>query len=96
MGSHIARAVLELGLNRENVLFRNFPDEKRRSAAVKTFWCAVVLDRDCGFGSGLPMHLRDCDIDASLPEPVSDVLSYQSISFERRSAKELERAGIVA
>lgn len=80
-GSHSARAVCELGLNHKNVLFRTFTDKEKRAEAIKIFWCAVILDREWGFGSGLPMHLQDGDIDADLPEPVSNVFLHLRDGF---------------
>lgn len=59
-----------MGLHRNNVLHRDFPDHDERSLALKLFWSIFVLDRRWSFGTGLPFAIQDADIDPSLPEPV--------------------------
>lgn len=45
-------------------------NEQERSHLVKVFWAIYVLDRRLSFGTGMPITLRDEDIDPGWPEPV--------------------------
>lgn len=67
---------IELGLHRRDSLFRVVPDEEDRAKVLRLFWSIYVLDRRWSFGTGMPFALQDADIDPSLPEPVSSVLSH--------------------
>lgn len=62
---------VELGLHRQDALFKTVTDEGERSRVTKLFWSIYVLDRRWSFGTGMPFALQDADIDPNLPEPVS-------------------------
>jgi hypothetical protein len=68
---NVARIVLELGLNRQRVLLRSFPDNKRCTEAINIVWSIFVLDRQLSYTLGLPITLQDVHIDGNFPAPVS-------------------------
>ncbi|KAF2105146.1 hypothetical protein NA57DRAFT_20465, partial [Rhizodiscina lignyota] len=68
---NVARLVLELGLNREIVLNRSFPDKMTRSQAVNTIWTVFVLDQQISYALGLTTATRDLylRLDPCFPRP---------------------------
>ena len=71
MISNVTRIILELGLNRQIVLDRSFPDPRDRAQALNTIWSAFVLDQHLSYSLGLSMAVRDLHLDPSFPGPVS-------------------------
>ncbi|KAI1123579.1 hypothetical protein F5Y10DRAFT_285913 [Nemania abortiva] len=69
---NVARLVLELGLNREIVLDRSFPDKVMRSQAVNTIWTVFVLDQQISYALGLTTATRDLylRLDPCFPKPI--------------------------
>jgi hypothetical protein len=61
---------IELGLHRQDSLYKNFPEAEDRAGAVRLFWCIYCLDRRWSFGTGMPFAMQDADIDPTIPEPV--------------------------
>lgn len=69
-----------MGLHRRESLLKSFNNEAEYLSAAKLFWVVYALDRRWSFGMGMPFALQDADIDSSLPEPVSLLLTMSSIS----------------
>lgn len=66
-----ARLCLEMGLNRHEVLKRDYPEEHDRDRAMRIFWSVYMLDMRASCGTGIPPLIQEVDIDPMLPEPVS-------------------------
>lgn len=92
-----ARGCLEMGLHRRKTwdeTSENFPGEIDRSWALKMWWSIYVLDRRWSFATGLPLALRDADIDGDLPlpEPLSPYLDCM-IKYARIGEQVLDMVG---
>jgi hypothetical protein len=71
MISNLTRIILELGLNRQIVFDRSFPDPEDRIRALNIIWSIFVLDKHLSYALGLSMAMRDLHLDPGFPDPVS-------------------------
>ncbi|KAJ9636619.1 hypothetical protein H2204_005219 [Knufia peltigerae] len=88
---NISRIVYELGLNREIVLTRLFPDVESRGRAINTVWTVYVLEQHLSYALGLPNLKQGLHIDSSFPRPInapflSAMIEYSQIGREACSA----------
>ena len=63
-----ARACLEMGLHRRDILVKSFPDPLSQLSAIRTFWSVFTLDRRVSIGLGVPYMIQDTLIDPTLTQ----------------------------
>lgn len=71
---NVTRIILELGLNREIVLIRSFPDASTRSWAINTIWSIYVLERQLSYGLGVANAAQELHLEPTFPRPVGPKL----------------------
>jgi hypothetical protein len=62
--------VLELGLNRDIVLARAFPDSKTRVRAINTIWTIYVLEQHLSYALGFSNAMHGLRLELDFPQPV--------------------------
>jgi hypothetical protein len=67
---NVARIILELGLNRQIVLERSFPNMIDRAQAVNAIWTVFVLKRLLSYMLGITVAMQDLHLDPAFPGPV--------------------------
>ncbi len=72
---NISRIIFELGLTREIVLARVFPDSKDRVRAINTIWTVFILEQHLSYALGLPNAMQGLRLDSTFPPPVCSVFS---------------------
>ncbi|KIW12989.1 hypothetical protein PV08_08176 [Exophiala spinifera] len=88
---NISRVVYELGLNREIVLARLFPEWENRRRALNTVWTVYVLEQHLTYALGHPNVMQGLHIESSFPRPInapflSAMIEYSQIGREACSA----------
>ncbi|KAL6901078.1 hypothetical protein GGI43DRAFT_367855 [Trichoderma evansii] len=68
---NVARIVAELGLNRQMVLERSFPEIETHTQAVNVIWSVFVLEQQLRHGLGLSTMTQDLSLDSTFPKPVN-------------------------
>ncbi|PTB40299.1 hypothetical protein M441DRAFT_90581 [Trichoderma asperellum CBS 433.97] len=68
---NVARILVELGLNRQMVLDRSFPQIETRTQALNVIWSVFVLEQQLRHGLGLSSMTQDLTLDSTFPKPVN-------------------------
>ncbi|KAK1238193.1 hypothetical protein MKX08_002772 [Trichoderma sp. CBMAI-0020] len=68
---NVARIVVELGLNRQMVLDRSFPNIEARTQAINIIWSIFVLEQQLRHALGLSTMTQDLALDSAFPRPVN-------------------------
>ncbi|KIX10236.1 uncharacterized protein Z518_01317 [Rhinocladiella mackenziei CBS 650.93] len=80
---NVTRTILELGLNREIVLARSFPNPSTRIRAINTIWTVYVLERQLSYGLGVTNAVQDLRLEATFPQPVGAPFLKAMIEYAR-------------
>ncbi|GAD93001.1 catechol dioxygenase [Paecilomyces variotii No. 5] len=83
---NVARIILELGLNREIVLSRSFPNQRQHAQVVNTIWSIFVLEQQLSYSLGLSVATNDLRLDASFPGPIEAPYLTAMIQYARIGA----------
>lgn len=71
--------MVEAGLHVKEIRRRYFPCDPEYARVLVVLFTIIYLDRQLNFNAGLPLSLREADID--IPETVSCLLSCVEILF---------------
>ena len=66
-----ARAAREIGLNKRDKVFEQFPDHGQRTQVTRLFWSIYILDHHWSLSLGFPFVLQDVDLQYGVSKPVS-------------------------
>ncbi|KAK4085580.1 uncharacterized protein Triagg1_570 [Trichoderma aggressivum f. europaeum] len=80
---NVARIVLELGLNRQIVLERSFPDMADRTQAINAIWTTFLLNRLLSYLLGVTVAMQNLHLDPTFPGPVDAPYLEAMIEFDR-------------
>ncbi|ETI27198.1 hypothetical protein G647_09881 [Cladophialophora carrionii CBS 160.54] len=80
---NVTRIILELGLNREIVLVRSFPDASTRSWAINTIWTVYVLERQLSYGLGVANAAQELHLEQTFPRPLGAVFLTAMVDYAR-------------
>ncbi|OAL20108.1 hypothetical protein AYO22_09258 [Fonsecaea multimorphosa] len=80
---NVTRIILELGLNREIVLIRSFPDASTRSWVVNTIWTIYVLERQLSYGLGVANAAQELRLEPTFPRPLGAVFLIAMAEYSR-------------
>lgn len=69
-----SRIMIESGLHLQRIRRRHFPSEVEHAKVLIALSTCMYLDRQLGFNAGLPMSLKDTDMD--IPEMVRSLVLF--------------------
>ncbi|KAI5461036.1 hypothetical protein BGZ63DRAFT_489307 [Mariannaea sp. PMI_226] len=87
---NVARIVLELGLNRQIVLERAFPEMGDRTQAINVIWTIFLLNRLVSYLLGVTVAMHNLHLDPTFPGPINAPYLDAMIEFDRIGTQALD------